>query len=105
LHYPTKDEGNRTEEFQPAIAGEFLYGTYQTFALQMRLGAQPERALASAKQSGGLVSSQRGKAAEGAAVARQMRNPMLVCQAQKQLRNSPHPLQKKLPPVEYFFAP
>jgi len=26
------DEGNRTEEFQPAFAGEFLYGTYRTFA-------------------------------------------------------------------------
>ena len=28
-----------TEEFQPAKAGEFPYGAYQTFASQMRLGA------------------------------------------------------------------
>jgi hypothetical protein len=33
----------RTEKFHPAEAGEFTYGTYQTFALPMWLGAQQNR--------------------------------------------------------------
>jgi hypothetical protein len=33
------DSSERTEKFHPAKAGEFPYGTYQTFAAQMWLGA------------------------------------------------------------------
>jgi hypothetical protein len=33
------DSSERTEKFHPAKAGEFPYGTYQTFAMQIWLGA------------------------------------------------------------------
>ena len=36
------DSSEQAEKFQPAEAGEFPYGTYHPFALQMRLGAQRE---------------------------------------------------------------